>query len=66
MMGLCKVHRILPRVLVCCGIVLEIQPFKISILYHVFGLAIKMSTFEVSYLRVSIILVSFAFNFSVF
>ena len=30
---------------------LKIQPFKVSVLYAVFALAIKMSTFEVSYLH---------------
>ena len=31
--------------------ILKIQPFKVSVLYAVFALAIKMSTFEVSYLH---------------
>ena len=31
--------------------ILKIQPFKVFVLYAVFALAIKMSTFEVSYLH---------------
>ena len=32
--------------------ILKIQPFKVSVLYAVFALATKMSTFEVSYLHI--------------